>query len=162
MNPDQWNVDDELSRLKNEIKENKSQSRTTSHGEPIYHGPHQQIKGNNNVQVAGDLTFNARKAIDPRHPNAIRCPHCKDLTYRLSDWCTECNFNLHDYWIDLARKREKNQLTKIMLYCGVPGLLIMFLGTKFLTGTDALYPLSAVGVGLMAVAYLVSLRIDRI
>lgn len=161
MNRDKWNVDDELSRLKDEIKNSARQPKGADAGGSIYHGHHQEIKGHNNVQVAGNLTLNDRKAIDPNHPDAIMCPQCTELTYRRSHWCTECNFNLHDYWIELARKREKSRLIKIMLFCGIPGLAIIFVGTKLFTGTDILYPLG-IGGTLIAAAYGASQRIDQI
>jgi hypothetical protein len=74
---------------------------------------------------------------------------------------TECNFNLHDYWADLAKKRERSRFIKVMLFCGISGLLIIFAGTMFLTGKDVLYPLG-IGGGLVAMAYAASLRIDKI
>lgn len=160
MSRDQWSVDDELSRLKDDIKGSMGQQRNGDDDELIHHGHHQEIKGHNNVQVAGNLTLSERKTIDPNHPDAIKCPQCRKLTYRRSHWCTECNFNLHDYWADLASKRERSRLIKVMLYCGIPGLLIIFAGTKFLTGTDVLYPLG-IGGGLVAVAYAASQRIDK-
>jgi hypothetical protein len=158
---DQWSVDDDLSRLKDEIKGSMSQHRNSDDDEPVHHGHHQQIKGNSNVQVAGNLTLNEHKTIDPNHPDAIECPQCRKLTYRLSHWCTECNFNLHDYWADLAKKRERSRFIKVMLFCGISGLLIIFAGTMFLTGKDVLYPLG-IGGGLVAMAYAASLRIDKI
>jgi hypothetical protein len=108
VNRDQWNVDDELSRLKDEIKNDMGQRRGARQGETTHYGPHQHIEGRGNVQVAGDLIFTTRKPIDPNHPDAIRCPKCKGMTYSFSELCYECNFNQKYYFIEQARKWGMN------------------------------------------------------
>jgi hypothetical protein len=102
---DQWSVDDDLSRLKDEIKGSMSQHRNSDDDEPVHHGHHQQIKGNSNVQVAGNLTLNEHKTIDPNHPDAIECPQCRKLTYRLSHWCTESEVSPH-FTLLLHKRRQ--------------------------------------------------------
>jgi hypothetical protein len=161
VNRDQWNVDDELSRLKDEIKNDMGQRRGARQGETTHYGPHQHIEGRGNVQVAGDLIFTTRKPIDPNHPDAIRCPKCKGMTYSFSELCYECNFNQKYYFIEQARKWEKKRLINIMFICGALGLLIIFVGNEFFTGAESLYPLGAGGL-LLAAAYFAEQRIDQI
>lgn len=90
-------------------------------------------------------------AVNPSHPDAIRCPQCQELTYQHSDWCADCNFNLRDYRIERAKKEKRRRLTNVMLFCSIPGLLIAFIGTRYFAGTEALYFLG-VGGNLLAAA----------
>lgn len=160
MDREQWNVDAELSRLKEEIRENQSEPPIPEHGPPRDDGPHQQIRGHRNVQVGGNLTVHAHKVVNPNHPDAIRCPQCQELTYRRSDWCAECHFNLRRHRIDLAKIKKEHRLMRIALFFGIPGLLALFAGTKFFAGHDARYFLGA-GVALLAVAALAVLGIAQ-
>lgn len=160
MSRDQWSVDDELSRLKDEIKGSVRQPKSAESGGPIYHGHHQHLEGDGNVQVAGDFILSNRKKIDPRSPKALLCPNCEDWTSKLCDLC-DCGFNIKAHLDEQARKREKSRLLKIMLVSGISGLVIILVGTRFLTGTDVFYPIG-LGGGLVTVAYLAGQRIDQI
>ncbi len=138
MNRTPWTVEEELSRLKAEIQEKQGESppgRIKSRED----GPQQQIQGHHNVQLGGDLTVHARKEVNPNHPEAIRCPQYRALTYRRSGWCAECHFNLRDDRIELAKKEKRRRLLNMILFCGIPGLLILFTGTTFFAGTNQLY-----------------------
>ena len=157
MNRTPWTVDEELSRLKEEIKENQAEPPKLERSTPRDSGLHQQIQGHHNVQMGGNLTVHARSAVDQNHPNAIHCPQCRALTYRRSEWCAERNFNLRNHRIELARKEKKRRLMNMILCCSVPGLLIVFTGTKYFDGNDVLYFLGA-GGSLLAAAGLAALR----
>ena len=160
MNRTPWTVDEELSRLKAEIQEKQGESppeRSTSKED----GPPQHIQGHHNVQVGGDLTIHARSAVNPNHPEAIHCPQCQHLTYRRSDRCTECHFNLSGYRIERARKENTRRLTRLILFCGIPGLLLVFAGTAFFAGHGVPYFLGVGGSLLMAAA-LAALRLVRL
>jgi len=110
----------------------------------------------------GTITF--RWAVTSRFtraPQAIRCTQCRGLTYQRSERCTNCNFNLHHHRIERARKEKRRRLMHMILFCGIPGLLIIFTGTKFFAGHDVLYFLGA-GGGLLLAAMLAALRIAQI
>ncbi len=157
MSREQWNVDEELSRLKEAIRESQAEPPKLERSTPGDDGPQQQIQGNHNVQVGGDLTVHARTAVDPNHPEAIRCPQCQGLTYQRSEWCAERHFNLRNHRIERARQEKRRRLLNMILWCSVPGLLIVFTETKYFDGNDVLYFLRA-GGGLLAAAGLAALR----
>ena len=157
MNRTPWTVDEELSRLKEEIKENQAEPPKLERSTPRDSGLHQQIQGHHNVQVGGDLTVHAHREVNPNHPEAIRCPQCQGLTYQRSDWCAECHFNLRDFQVERARKEKTRRLTRMILLCGIPGLLIIFAGTRYFAGTEMRYFLWA-GGGLLVAAALAALR----
>ena len=160
MNRTPWTVEEELSRLKAEIQEKQTESppeRSTSKED----SPPQHIQGHHNVQVGGDLTVHARNAVNPNHPEAIRCPQCQGLTYRRSDSCAECHFNLRHHRVERARQEKRRRLLNMMLLCGIPGLLLVFTGTKFFGGTDQLYFLG-VGGSLLLAPTLAALRLAQV
>ncbi len=161
MNRTPWTVDEELSRLKEEIREKQAEPPNPERNTPRDNGPEQHIRGHHNVQVGGDLTVHAHNTVNPDHPEAIRCPQCQGLTYQRSDRCTECHFNLREYRIERARKEKRRRLMNMILCCGVPGLLIIFTGTKFFAGHDVLYFLG-VGGGLLLAAMLAARRFVQI
>ena len=160
MNRTPWTVDEELSRLKAEIQEKQGESppeRSTSKED----SPPQHIQGHHNVQVGGDLTVHAHKEVNPNHPEAIRCPQCHGLTYQRSDRCAECQFNLREYRIERARTEKTRRLTRLILFCGIPGLLLVFTGTTFFAGHGVLYFLG-VGGSLLIAAALAALRLVQL
>jgi len=161
MNRTPWTVEEELSRLKEEIREKQTEPPSPERSTPRDDNPRQHIQGHHNVQVGGDFTVHARKEVNPDHPEAIRCPQCQKLTYQLSDRCAECHFNLRDYHIERASKEKRRRLMNMILCCGVPGLLIFFTGTKFFAGHDVLYFLG-VGGGLLSAAALAALRMAQV
>ena len=151
MNRTPWTVEEELLRLKAEIQEKQGESppeRSTSKED----SPPQHIQGHHNVQVGGDLTLLAGSPVDPHHPDAIRCPQCRQLTYQRSERCTECHFNLSGYRVERARKEKTRRLTHLILFCGIPGLLLVFTGTTFFADHGVLYFLGVGGSLLMAAA----------
>ena len=160
MNRTPWTVEEELSRLKAEIQEKQGES-PPERSDSREDSPQQQIQGHHNVQVGGDLTVHARSAVNPNHPEAIRCPQCQGLTYRRSDSCAECQFNLREYRIDRARTEKTRRLTHLILFCGIPGLLLVFTGTTFFAGHGVLYFLGVGGSLLMAAA-LAALRLVQL
>ncbi len=160
MNRTPWTVEEELARLKEEIQEKQGEA-PPERGTPRQDGPQQQIQGHHNVQVAGDLTVHARKEVNPNHPDTLRCPQCQELTYKFSDRCTECHFNLRDDRIERARTEKTRRLTHLILLCGIPGLLMVFAGTTFFAGHGVRYFLG-VGGGLLAAAVLAALRLAQI
>ena len=160
MNRTPRTVEEELSRLKAEIQEKQNES-PPARNDAREDGPQQQIQGHHNVQVGGDLTVHARKAVNPNHPDAIRCPQCQALTYQRSDWCAECHFNLRHHRFERARTEKKRRLLNMTLLCGIPGLLILFTGTTFFVGTNQLYFLGVGGI-LLAAAALAALRLAQI
>ncbi|MHB8347984.1 MAG: hypothetical protein ACYDHM_12580 [Acidiferrobacterales bacterium] len=161
MNRTPWTVEEELARLKAEIQEKQTEPPGPEHSDSREDGPPQQIQGHHNVQVAGDLTVHARKEVNPNHPDAIRCPQCQGLTYQRSDCCAECHFNLRHHRIERARKEKTRRLMHMIVLCGIPGLLMVFAGTKFFAGAEMLYFLG-VGGGLLGAAALAALRLAQI
>ena len=161
MNRTPWTVDEELSRLKAEIKDKQTEPPNSEWGTPREDGPHQQIQGHHNVQVAGDLTVHAHTAADPNHPQAIPCPRCRALTYRRSDSCAHCRINLSGYRLEQANREKRRRLGTVIWVCGVPGFLCVVAGTQYFSGTVGLYGLW-VGGALLAAAGLAALRIRQI
>ncbi len=158
-----WTVDQELSRLGEAIQAQQKLD-PDSHpesGKTADNTPRQHIQGSRNIQVGGDLTLLAASPVDPHHPDAIRCPQCRQPTYRRSDWCTQCHFNLSGYRIERARNEKRRRLIHMTLYCAIPGLIILFAGTKFFAGHDVLYFLG-VGGGLLVAAALAALRLAQV
>ncbi len=158
-----WTVDQELLRLGDSIKAQQKPD-PDSHcesGTTADHSPRQQIHGSRNIQVGGDLTLLGGSPVDPHHPDAIRCPQCRHLTYRRSDRCTECHFNLSGYRIERARQEKRRRLSTVIAVCGIPGPLLLLVGTKYVAGTLGLY-LLWVGGALVAAAALATSRGQRI
>ena len=155
-----WTVDQELLRLGESIQAQQQQDPDTGteSGKQADHPPRQQIHGSRNIQVGGDLTLLGASPVDPHHPDALRCPQCRELTYRRSDRCTQCHFNLSGYRIERARQEKRHRLSTVMGVCGIPGLLLLLTGTKYVAGTPGLY-LLWVGGALLAAAGLAALRI---
>ena len=158
-----WTVDQELSRLGEAIQDQQKRDPDTGSesGKTADNPPRQQIHGSRNIQVGGDLTLLGTSPVDPHHPDAMRCPQCQHLTYRRSDRCTQCHFNLSGYRIERARKEKRRRLLNMILSCGIPGLLILFTGTKYFAGTEMRYFLG-VGGGLLVAAALAALRIVQL
>ena len=158
-----WTVDQELSRLGASIKAQQQQDPDTGteSGKQSDHPPRQQIHGSRNIQVGGDLTLLGGSPVDPHHPDAIRCPQCQHLTYRRSDRCTQCHFNLSGYRIERARQEKRRRLTHLILFCGIPGLILLFAGTTFFASQDLRYFLW-LGGGLVAAAALAALRLAQV
>ncbi len=158
-----WTVDQELSRLGESIQAQQQQDShsNSESGKQADHPPRQQIHGSRNIQVGGDLTLLGASPVDPHHPDAMRCPQCRELTYRRSDRCTQCHFNLSGYRIERARQEKRRRLTHLILCCGLPGLIILFAGTTFFAGTDQPYFLG-VGGSLLVAAALVALRLAQV
>ncbi|MHB8390166.1 MAG: hypothetical protein ACYDBH_11360 [Acidobacteriaceae bacterium] len=162
MNRTPWTVEEELARLKAEITEKQAEPPGPERGSPPEDDNRgQQIQGHHNVQVAGDLTVHARTAVNPNHPDALRCPQCRALTYQRSERCVECHFNLRHHRFERARKEKRRRLMHMILVCGIPGLLMVFAGTTFFAGTEMLYFLG-VGGGLLVAAGLAALRLAQI
>ncbi len=162
MNRTPWTVEEELARLKEEIKEKQTEPPGPECSSPPQDdNPSQHIQGHHNVQVGGDLTVHARNEVNPNHPEAIRCPQCQGLTYQRSERCAECQFNLRAYRIDRARKEKTRRLTHLIGFCGIPGLLLVVTGTTFFAGQDVLYFLGVGGSLLMATA-LAALRLVQL
>ena len=161
MNRTPWTVDDELSRLKTEIQEHQAEGAPAGRAGPNEDRPRQQIQGHHNVQVAGDLTVQAHSRVDPRHPGAIRCPQCRHWTYRRSDSCAQCHFNLSGYRLEQANREKRRRLGTVIGVCGIPGFLCVVAGTQYFGGAVGLYGLWVGGV-LLAGAGLAALRIRQI
>ena len=141
-----WTVDTELSRLGEAIQAQQKPTPETQPepGNAETNTPRQQIHGSRNIQVGGDLTLLAHAPVDPAHPDAFRCPQCRQLTYRRSDACTNCRFNLHRDRINQERETRRRRLITILLGSGIPGLLFLTAGVKDLIGAERLL---ALGVG---------------
>ena len=161
MSREQWNVDEELSRLKEATRESQAKPPKLGRSTPGDDGPQQQIQGNHNVQVGGDLTVHAYTAVDPNHPQATPRPQCRALTYRRSDSCAHCHFNLSGYRLEQANREKRRRLGTVIWVWGVPGFLCVVAGTQYFSGTVGLYGLW-VGGALLAAAGLAALRIRQI
>ncbi len=162
MNRTPWTVEEELAHLKDEITEKQAEPPGPECGcPPQDDNPSQHIQGHHNVQVAGDLTVHARATVNPNHPDALRCPQCRSLTYQRSERCVECHFDLRHHRIERARKEKRRRLMHMIGFCGIPGLLIVFTGKTFFAGQDVLYFLG-VGGGLLAAGALAALRLAQI
>ncbi len=158
-----WTVDQELSRLGESIKTQQQQDPDNSSepGKTADNPPRQQIHGSRNIQVGGDLALLGGSPVDPHHPDAMRCAQCQGLTYRRSDRCTQCHFNLSGYRIERARQEKRHRLSTVIAVCGIPGLLLLLTGTKYVAGTVGLY-LLWVGGALVAAAALATSRGQRL
>ena len=153
-----WTVDQELSRLGESIKaqQQRDSDTTPEPGKPADNTTGQQIHGSRNIQVGGDLTLLSATPVDPHHPDALPCPQCQALTYRLSEHCPACQFNLRQHRSERARQEKIRHLTRVALGCGIPGALIVFTGTRFFAGHPVLYFWGVGGVLLTAAALAVA------
>ena len=68
MNRTPWTVEEELARLKDEIKEKQTEPPGPEQSTPRDDNPGQEIRGHHNVMVGGDLTVHAPRDVDPNHP----------------------------------------------------------------------------------------------
>ncbi len=68
----------------------------------VFSSPHAQIVDSFNVYQ--------QKPPPADHPNAIVCVQCDGLTWRLTDRCMHCNFNMYAYTQELARLESLEQL----------------------------------------------------
>ena len=87
----------------------------------VFDSPHTQIKDSFNVYY--------QKPPPSNHPNAITCPQCDGVTWRMTDNCIHCGFNITAYYQEQARlediaelKAEYRELRKR----GLPLLLLLF------------------------------------
>ena len=157
-----WTVDTELSRLGEAIQAQQKPTPETQPepGNAEANTPRQHIHGSRNIQVGGDLNLLAPPPVDPAHPEAFRCPQCRQLTYRRSDACTNCRFPLHRYRINQERETKRRRLIMILLGCGIPGLLLLTAGVKDLIGAERLLALG-VGGGLLLAALIAVLQLSQ-
>ncbi len=141
-----WTVDTELSRLGEAIQaqQKPGPDPNPDSEQATDHTPRQHIHGSRNIQVGGDLTLLAPPPVDPAHPEAFRCPQCRQLTYRRSDACTNCGFPLRRDRLTQEWESKRRRLVTILLGCGIPGLLFLTAGVKDLIGAERLL---ALGVG---------------
>lgn len=68
----------------------------------VFDSPHAQIVDSFNVY--------RQKPPPADHPNAIVCEQCEGLTWRLTDCCMHCNFNMYAYTQELVRLENLDQL----------------------------------------------------
>lgn len=68
----------------------------------VFDSPHAQIVDSFNVY--------RQKSPPVDHPNAIVCEQCEGLTWRLTDCCMHCNFNMYAYTQELVRLENLEQL----------------------------------------------------
>ncbi|MDN5665109.1 MAG: hypothetical protein L0G41_02645 [Psychrobacter sp.] len=68
----------------------------------IFDSPHAQIADSFNVY--------RQKPPPEDHPNAIVCVQCDELTWRLTDCCIHCGFNMDAYAQELVRLENLDQL----------------------------------------------------
>lgn len=68
----------------------------------VFDSPHAQIADSFNVY--------RQKPPPENHPNAIVCVQCEELTWRLTDCCIHCGFNMDAYAQELVRLENLDQL----------------------------------------------------
>lgn len=74
----------------------------TADNKGIFDSPHAQIADSFNVY--------RQKPPPEDHPNAIVCVQCDELTWRLTDCCIHCGFNMDAYAQELVRLENLDQL----------------------------------------------------
>ncbi len=74
----------------------------TADNKGIFNSPHAQIADSFNVY--------RQKPPPEDHPNAIVCVQCDELTWRLTDCCIHCGFNMDAYAQELVRLENLDQL----------------------------------------------------
>lgn len=63
-----------------------------------------------NAQIADSFNVYRQKPPPEDHPNAIVCVQCDELTWRLTDCCIHCGFNMDAYAQELVRLENLDQL----------------------------------------------------
>ncbi|MGP4734339.1 MULTISPECIES: hypothetical protein [unclassified Psychrobacter] len=63
-----------------------------------------------NAQIADSFNVYRQKPPPEDHPNAIVCVQCDELTWRLTDCCIHCGFNMDAYAQELIRLENLDQL----------------------------------------------------
>lgn len=53
------------------------------------------------------VTEPRHEAPPPNHRNAIECPQCEKRTWRSTEHCLHCGFNLHQYFAALEEERQE-------------------------------------------------------
>ena len=152
-------MDEDLISLREEIKKNMTDNNNEKH--PKY-AQRQSIQGNGNYQVAGNLEINSRKKVNQNSPDAIGCPQCKELAYRRSDWCKECNFNLREYFNNLDVTRKKSSLSKVIFSCLIIGFAIIYITTHFFKESEFHIHLMVVGLAFLGIAAIAGKEIEKL
>ena len=57
------------------------------------------------------------KAPPANHPNGMCCPNCESWTWRTTQYCVECPYDIWLHFEKLEKKNKKQVLKKRSLYC---------------------------------------------
>lgn len=63
-----------------------------------------------NAQIVESFNVYRQKPPPADHPNAIVCVQCDGLTWRMTDCCIHCGFNMDAYAQELVRLENLDQL----------------------------------------------------
>jgi hypothetical protein len=96
-----------------------------------------------NTQITDSFNVYHQKPPPADHPNAITCPQCEGITWRMTDNCIHCGFNITAYYQEQARleriselKAQYSELKKR----GLPLLLLMFVACIAMLSCTILKP----------------------
>lgn len=137
----------------------------TADNKGIFDSPHAQIADSFNVY--------RQKPPPEDHPNAIVCVQCEELTWRLTDCCIHCGFNMDAYAQEQIRLEQLEQLRrdqqklKNKLIPFFVSMLFCLLGTGlglYLSSTNPFIYWAVIAVMLLLVVFIKPLieKIDNI
>lgn len=74
----------------------------------------QEIEGDNNIQISGVqgsvIIDKRRPHFLPNDPNVVDCPyHCGQQTWFNSDKCWNCDRPVEQYFLELARQKQREE-----------------------------------------------------
>ncbi|MEQ9132690.1 MAG: hypothetical protein RJQ08_08615 [Salinisphaeraceae bacterium] len=111
------------------------------------------IRGDGNV--VGDnneVTYVAAGRPPADHPNAMRCPQCHEPTWRASDFCVGCGFNLAARRIAEKQNQERRMQVVASGYTliAIGILFLFFFDNSLFAWTDYAFGAAiAIGAGLI-------------
>ncbi|TWC18609.1 hypothetical protein FBY06_11464 [Pseudomonas sp. SJZ085] len=125
-----------------------------------------KIKGNRGHINLGHQTFDIKTAKEPPPAGSDRareCPQCHRCTWRYTQLCMHCDYNLHHHDEVTAQEKERarqerNNLQMLKVFGGCVGIAVLsFLVRDFLPETLKPWALGTTGVfGFFAFAIMAS------
>lgn len=87
----------------------------------------QNIEGDNNIQISkvqGSVVIDKRRPhFLPNDPNVVDCPyHCGQQTWFNSDKCWNCDRPVGQYFLELARQKQREEFKNNTFRIGVTAI----------------------------------------
>lgn len=88
--------------------------------------------------VNGDKHSNRPDSPPENHPNAIECPQCWKLTWRGTQHCIHCEYDIEAYLYSLDRTRRKAFFDKRVSQFYIVGLILLGVSLILMQFTSSL------------------------